>query len=103
MPMLAPSDGMKRTYQVRTGGPDGGTLVPVRDAARFGIVTVMRVVEGASEHIRGPQTSKSPVMVDCWAEAVIDLARAQSRRRHPSNLEPAGMADDGYEPTDWAV
>lgn len=79
------------------------TLVPTREAAGFGIVAVMRCVEGASENIRGPQTPNRPVMVDCWAEAVIDLARAQSRRRHPSNLEPAGMTDDEYETTDWAV
>ena len=79
------------------------TLVPTGGAARFVMVAAMCLVEGASENTRGPQTSKRPVLVDCWAEAVIDLGRAQSRRRHPSNLEPARMRDGGFESTDWAV
>ena len=44
-----------------------------------------------------------PVMVDGWAEAVIDLARLQSRRRHPSNREPAWEKDGGYEMKEWVV
>jgi hypothetical protein len=67
------------------------------------MVTAMRVVEGASENTREQQTSNRPVMVDCWAEAVVELGRAQSRRRHPSNREPAWMLDGGYDLTEWAV
>ncbi len=43
-----------------------------------------------------------PVMVDEWAEAVIDITRWQSRRRHPSNQEPTWEKDGGYE-TEWVI
>ena len=42
-------------------------------------------------------------MVGEWAEAVIDLRRWQSRRRHPSNQEPAWEKDGGYETMEWVI
>jgi hypothetical protein len=44
-----------------------------------------------------------PVMVYGWAEAVIDLGRWQSRRRHPSNQEPTWEKDGGYETIEWVI
>lgn len=52
---------------------------------------------------RTQRPSEVPVMVDEWAEAVIDLARLQSRRRHPSNQEPAWEKDGGYAAREWAI
>lgn len=63
----------------------------------------MHVVEGPSERIGKRQASRRPVIVDDWAEAVVDLRRAQSRRRHPSNPETAWEKDGGYQPTEWAI
>jgi hypothetical protein len=63
----------------------------------------MHVVEDPSDRIGEQQASRRPVIVDDWAEAVVDLRRAQSRRRHPSNREPAWAKDGGYEPTEWAI
>jgi hypothetical protein len=62
----------------------------------------MPVVEGPPEEIR--DQPDQPVMVDEWAEAVVDLAPWQSRRRHPSNQEPAWEKDGGagYE-TEWVI
>jgi hypothetical protein len=60
----------------------------------------MFAVDGPPEETRG--RPDQPVMVDEWAEAVIDLARWQSRRRHPSNREPAWQKDGGYE-TEWVI
>ena len=48
-------------------------------------------------------SSDLPVMVGEWAEAVIDLRRWQSRRRHPSNQEPAWEKDGGYETMEWVI
>lgn len=63
----------------------------------------MSVVEDASDPSGKQQASSRPVIVADWAEAVIDLRRAQSRRRHPSNREPAWGKDGAYEPTEWAI
>ena len=63
----------------------------------------MHVVEDPSDHMGTQQVSQRPVIVDDWAEAVVDLRRAQSRRRHPSNHDPAWEKDGGYEPTEWAI
>jgi len=63
----------------------------------------MHVVEDSASRIRRQPSSNPPVIVDDWAEAVIDLRRAQSRRRHPSNREPGWEKDGGYESTEWAI
>ncbi len=63
----------------------------------------MQVVEGNPERTREQQTEHRPVIVDDWAEAVIDLRRAQSKRRHPSNHEPVWTKDGGDEPREWAI
>ena len=63
----------------------------------------MHVVEDSSDRTNDQPASNRPVIVDDWAEAVIDLRRARSGRRHPSNREPAWEKDGGYEPTEWAV
>ena len=63
----------------------------------------MHVVDNSADRISTHPPSKRPVIVDEWAEAVVDLRRAQSRRRHPSNHEPAWQKDGGYEPTEWAI
>jgi hypothetical protein len=62
----------------------------------------MPVVEGPPETTRDHQDRDQPVMVDEWAEAVVDLAPWQSRRRHPSSQEPAWEKDGGYE-TEWVI
>ena len=63
----------------------------------------MHVVEDPEGRIVEQPASNRPVIVDDWAEAIIDLRRARSRRRHPSNREPAWEKDGGYEPTEWAI
>jgi hypothetical protein len=63
----------------------------------------MHLVGGTVERVDDRRTPASPVMVDGWAEAMLDLARARSRRRHPSNLEPQWAKDGWDEPTEWMV
>ena len=63
----------------------------------------MEVTEGPVEELRAQGTSEFPVMVGEWAEAVIDLARWQSRRRHPSNREASWEKDGGYEAIEWVL
>ena len=38
-----------------------------------------------------------------WAEYLTDLECARSRRRHPSNREPAWAKDGGYDGTEWDI
>ena len=54
----------------------------------------MHVVEDPGR-LSTQRVSNRPVIVDDWAEAVIELRRTQSRRRHPSNPEPAWEKDGG--------
>lgn len=63
----------------------------------------MHVVDDLSGRNHEQSASSRPVIVADWAEAVVDLRRARSRRRHPSNHEPAWEKDGGYEPTEWAI
>ena len=60
-------------------------------------------MEGPAEELDDRRSAGLPVMVGDWAEAVIDLGRWQSRRRHPSNQEPAWQKDGGYETMEWVV
>jgi hypothetical protein len=69
---------------------------------RLAMLNPMHDADGAAKSIREQPTANRPVMVDEWAEAVIDLGRAQSRRRHPSNREPVWAKDGGYESTESA-
>jgi hypothetical protein len=62
----------------------------------------MPTVDGPPGSISDQPDPDQPVMVDEWAEAVIDLAPWQSRRRHPSNREPTWEKDGGYE-TEWVL
>ena len=62
----------------------------------------MQVVGGPIQETRAQARSEFPVMVGEWAESLIDPARWQSRRRHPSNREPAWEKDGGYT-TEWAL
>ena len=62
----------------------------------------MHVVEDPGR-LSTQRVSNRPVIVDDWAEAVIELRRTQSRRRHPSNPEPAWEKDGGYETAEWVV
>lgn len=63
----------------------------------------MHDADGAAESIDEQPTANRPVLVDEWAEAVIDLERAQSRQRHPSNREPVWAKDGEFESTEWAL
>jgi hypothetical protein len=62
----------------------------------------MSVVEGTPEDTGDQPYPEPPVMVHEWAEAVVDLAPWQSRRRHPSSQEPTWEKDGGYE-TEWVI
>ena len=42
-------------------------------------------------------------MVDDWAESLVELQRAESRQRHPSNREPAWSKDGGSDGTEWEL
>lgn len=61
----------------------------------------MNTVERASRDTHQLKVSDHPVMIDDWAESLVELGRAQSRRRHPSNREPAWAKDGGYESAEW--
>lgn len=44
------------------------------------------------------------VMTDGWAEAIVELRREQSRRRHPSVTEGGDWEKDGaFGPTEWVI
>ena len=61
----------------------------------------MNTVERASRGTHQVEVSEHPVMVDDWAESLVDFDRAESRRRHPSNRESAWAKDGGYESAEW--
>lgn len=63
----------------------------------------MDVEDNAAHDICDPLNPARPVMTEEWAEAIIDLRRAQSRRRHPSSQPPTWEKDGGYEPMEWVV
>lgn len=70
---------------------------------KIGVSSPMSIVERASRGTHQVEVSGHPVMVDDWAESLVDLDRAQSRRRHPGNREPAWAKDGGYESADWEI
>lgn len=63
----------------------------------------MTIVEGPTGELDAGRSPDLPVLVGDWAEAVIDLGRWQSRRRHPSNHEPSWQKDGGYEAMEWVI
>jgi hypothetical protein len=63
----------------------------------------MNTVESPSKNIKQLEASLRPVMVDDWAESLVDLERAPSRRRHSGIREPAWAKDGGHESTEWGV
>lgn len=63
----------------------------------------MQMGQGVAGELDARQSADLPVMVGDWAEAVVDLGRWQSRRRHPSNREPAWEKDGGYESMEWVI
>lgn len=68
---------------------------------KIGVSSPMNIVERALRGTHQLEVSDHPVMVDDWAESLVELDRAQSRRRHPSNREPAWAKDGGYESAEW--
>ena len=58
----------------------------------------MNVVEESSERYRPQRISNRPVIIADWAEAVVDLRRARSVRRHPSNRAPEWAKDCRIHP-----
>ena len=77
-----------------------GTVVACAER-KIGVSSPMNIVERAWRGAHQPEVSKHPVMVDDWAESLVELDRAQSRRRHPSNREPAWAKDGGYDSAEW--
>ena len=63
----------------------------------------MPTVGRTSARTRRLEMSDRPVMVNDWAEYLTDLECARSRRRHPSNREPAWAKDGGYDGTEWDI
>jgi len=63
----------------------------------------MHIVEGSKGSVNEKSTSVRSVMIAGWAEGIIDVERARSRQRHPSNQEPVWEKDGGYVLTEWAV
>jgi hypothetical protein len=63
----------------------------------------MGTVEAPAGELEVQRSADQPVMVHDWAEAVIDLGRWQSRRRHPSNQEPSWEKDGGDQPMEWVI
>jgi hypothetical protein len=62
----------------------------------------MRSVDGPADDSDDLRAPEPPVIIDEWAEASIDLARWQSRRRHPSNQQPSWEEDGGYV-VEWVI
>lgn len=61
-------------------------------------------IVGDHEHHGDTRTApSSPVVIEWWAEAVVDLERERSRRRHPSNAEPASQTDGGDARSEWVI
>ena len=63
----------------------------------------MEILDGTVGDLDLQRSSDVPVLVDGWAEAVVELARWQSRRRHPSNHEPSWEKDGGYPAMEWVI
>ena len=63
----------------------------------------MNTVERIPARTRPLEMSDRPVMVNDWAECLADLECARSRRRHPSNREPAWAKDGGDDSTEWDI
>jgi hypothetical protein len=63
----------------------------------------MHIVEDPEDHVERSDQDAAPVVIERWAEAVVDLGRERSRRRHPSNPEPAWYKDGGDEPSEWVI
>jgi hypothetical protein len=63
----------------------------------------MHIVEDSEDHVGTSDQEAAPVVIERWAEAVVDLQRERSRRRHPSNPEPAWHKDGGDEPSEWVI
>ena len=82
--------------------PRRGTVIACAER-KIGVSSPMNTVEQSPERTSRRQVSDRSVMVDDWAEPLVDPARAQSRRRHPSNREPAWSKDGGSDDTNWEV
>ena len=63
----------------------------------------MSIVESASRGTYQVEVCGHPVMVDDWAESLVEFDRARSRRRYPRDREPAWAKDGGYESAEWEV
>ena len=79
-----------------------GTFVACAER-KIGVSSPMNTVERSPERSRQLQVSDHPVMVNDWAEGLVDLESARSRRRHPSNHEPAWSKDGGSYSTEWEI
>ena len=63
----------------------------------------MHIVDDPEDQKKPSALGAAPVVNQWWAEALVDLGRERSRRRHPSNSEPTWQKDGGYEPSEWVV
>lgn len=63
----------------------------------------MHILGGQPRGVGDQIDRQRPVITDGWAEAIVELQRDQSRRRHPSSCESGNWEKDGgFGPSEWA-
>lgn len=70
---------------------------------KIGVSSPVNTVESPSRGTHQLEVSKHPVLVDDWAESLVEIDRAQFRRRPPGNREPGWAKDGGYESAEWEL
>ena len=76
-----------------------GTVVACAER-EIGVSSPMNTVEGFSQRADRLKVSDRPVMVNDWAESLVDLEWAWSRRRHLNNRESVRAKDGGDDSTE---
>jgi len=69
----------------------------------IGVSSPMNTFERFSQRADRLKVSDRPVMVNDWAESLVDLEWARSRRRHLNNRESVWAKDGGDDSTQWDI
>lgn len=70
---------------------------------QIGASSPMNAVERIPARGRRLPVSDRPVMVNDWAESLVDLEWRRCLRRHPSNPEPSWAEHGGADGIEWDV
>ena len=69
----------------------------------IGVSSPMNTDERFSQRTDRLKVSDRPVMVNDWAESLVDLEWARSRRRRLNNCESVWAKDGGDDSTEWDI